>query len=142
MYARGAIFGLTRGAGRAHIVRATLESIALQSRDVAIAMEAAAGAPLAQLRVDGGAAANNLLMQIQADMLGRSVMRPACLETTALGAAYLAGLGAGVWPGMDTVAEQWRAERAFSPTMDRAERDQLVQRWERGVARAKGWVDA
>jgi glycerol kinase len=142
MYARGAVLGLTGGATRAHIVRATLESIALQSRDVVAAMESAAGAPLAELRVDGGASANNLLMQMQADVLGRSVVRPGYTETTALGAAYLAGLGAGLWPDTDAVAGRWRAERAFTPLMDGARRDRMVRQWRKGVERARGWADA
>ena len=142
MYARGAVFGLTRGATRAHLVRATLESIALQTLDVVEAMEQASGERLAELRVDGGAVANDLLMQIQADVLERPVVRPRVQETTALGAAYLAGLGAGVWPGTAALARHWKAERTFTPRMGSAERDALVHRWRRAVGRTRGWVDA
>jgi glycerol kinase len=140
MYARGAMFGITRGTSRAHIARATLESIALQSLDVVETMASAAGAPLAELRVDGGAAANDLLMQIQADVLGRPVVRPTLTETTALGAAYLAGLGAGVWPGTDALHRQWQVGRTFTPQMDNAERGALVRRWHQAVERTKGWA--
>jgi glycerol kinase len=140
MYARGAMFGVTRGTSRAHIVRATLESIALQSLDVVETMASAAGAPLAELRVDGGAAANDLLMQIQADVLGRPVVRPTLTETTALGAAYLAGLGAGVWPGIDALQQHWQVDRTFTPRMKDAEREAMIRRWRRAVERTKGWA--
>ena len=142
MYARGAVFGLTRGATRAHLVRATLESVALQTLDVVEAMEQVSGERLAELRVDGGAAVNDLLMQIQADLLNRPVVRPRVTETTALGAAYLAGLGAGVWPGTEALAAHWQGERTFLPRMAAAEREALVHRWRRAVERAKGWADA
>ncbi len=141
MYARGAIFGLTRGATRAHVVRATLESIALQTLDVVEVMEAAAGLTHRELRVDGGAAVNDLLMQIQSDVLRRAVVRPRITETTALGAAYLAGLGAGVWPGLDTLTEQWEAGRSFQPRLADDGRERLVRRWRRAVERVKGWED-
>ena len=113
-HARGTIVGLTRGAGKAHITRATLEAIAYQVRDVVQAMERDSGVHLSELRVDGGAAANNFLLQTQADILGRDVVRPACLETTALGAAYLAGLATGFWKDRTEVTQNWR-ERLFPP---------------------------
>ncbi|MGH2585948.1 MAG: FGGY family carbohydrate kinase, partial [Dehalococcoidia bacterium] len=141
MYARGAILGLTRGTGRAQIVRATLESIAFQSVDVVRTMEHASGVTLSELRVDGGAAANDLLMQIQADLLGRPVVRPAVIETTALGAAHLAGLSAGLWRGLPEVAGHWREERRFEPAIGPAERDAALAGWERAVERTRGWLD-
>ena len=142
MYARGAILGLTRGTGRAHVVRATLEAIAFQTRDVVEAMEAAAGVPLAELRVDGGAVANSLLMQIQADLLGRPVLRPAVTETTALGAAWLAGLTVGVWRDLPELAARWRLDRRFAPQIAAGARDAAYAGWGRAVARARGWIDA
>jgi glycerol kinase len=139
-HARGAILGLTRGAGRAHITRATLESIAYQVRDVADAMEQDAGTKLTELRVDGGAAANDVLMQMQADILGCEVVRPAVLETTALGAAYLAGLATGFWKDREDVANGWREERRFSPAMSEERREEMYAGWKRAVERAKGWA--
>jgi glycerol kinase len=141
MYARGAILGVTRGTTRAHIVRATLESIALQTLDVVRAMESASGQPLTELRVDGGATTNDLLMQIQADVLDRPVVRPRITETTALGAAYLAGLGAGVWPDAGALESRWQEESRFVPAMAVPTRESLLRRWRRGVERAKGWAD-
>ena len=141
MYARGAILGLTRGSNRAHIARATLEAIALQTRDVVTAMEDVSGAPLAELRVDGGAAANDLLMEIQAGVLDRPVVRPRVTETTALGAAMLAGLGAGLWPDAGELRDRHQIDRRFEPAMASAERDRLVARWHRGVERVRGWAD-
>jgi glycerol kinase len=138
--ARGAIFGLTRGANRAHIVRATLESIAYQTRDVIEAVEAASGVTLSELRVDGGAAANELLLQIQADVLGREVVRPAVLETTALGAAYLAGLASGYWKDQADVSKNWREDRRFTPQMGTEKREHLYAGWKRAVERSKGWA--
>jgi glycerol kinase len=138
--ARGAIFGLTRGANRAHIVRATLESIAYQTRDVIEAVEAASGVTLSELRVDGGAAANDLLLQIQADVLGREVVRPAVLETTALGAAYLAGLASGYWKDQADVSKNWREDRRFTPQMGTEKREHLYAGWKRAVERSKGWA--
>ncbi len=137
--ARGTIVGLTRGTTRAHIARATLEAIAFQTRDVLDAMTADSGVPVAELRVDGGAAANDLLMQLQADLLGVPVVRPAMLETTALGAAYLAGLGAGVWSSQADLASHWRVDRRFEPAMAPAERDARYATWRRAVARALDW---
>ena len=138
-YARGAVLGLTRGSGRAQIVRATLESIAYQSRDVVDAMSADAGLALQGLRVDGGAAANDFLMQFQADILGVAVQRPAITETTALGAAFLAGIAAGFWRDQEEIAGQWRVERVFEPRMSVDEREGRYALWQRAVARAQAW---
>lgn len=139
-YARGAIVGLTRGSGKAQIVRATLESIAYQTRDVVAAMTADAGLALEALRVDGGAVANNFLMQFQADMLGVPVQRPRVTETTALGAAYLAGLATGVWQSQDEIADQWQLERTFEPRMSADQRDALYAKWQAAVQRARAWA--
>ncbi|MEX0750798.1 MAG: glycerol kinase GlpK [Dehalococcoidia bacterium] len=140
MYARGTIVGLTRGSTAAHITRATLESIALQTLDVVELMERETGTPMRELRVDGGAASNNLLMQIQADILQRPVVRCATAETTALGAAYLAGLAVGFWRDQSEISRIWRADRTFEPRMPAGERDALVDGWRRAVDRAKGWA--
>jgi glycerol kinase len=138
--ARGAIVGLTRGSTVAHIARAALESIAFQSAALLLAMSrdavAAGSAPVSELRVDGGACVNNLLMQFQADLLGIPVQRPQVIETTALGAAYLAGLATGVWKSLDELSAQWRVERSFHPTMPRDRADELMARWERAVRQA------
>jgi glycerol kinase len=139
-YARGAIFGLTRGATGAHLARAALESIALQSADVLRAMEADAGLKLAELRVDGGAAANNLLLQIQADLLGVPVVRPKVVETTALGAAYLAGLAVGYWRDAGDLVTNWKVDRRFEPAMARDRAAELTAGWEKAVARSKDWA--
>jgi len=139
-YARGALFGLTRGATGAHIARAALESIALQSADVLRAMERDAGITLAELRVDGGAAANALLLQIQAAVLGVPVVRPRVVETTALGAAYLAGLAVNYWRGDDDIRNNWHVDRAFEPAMSRDRAETLRAGWDKAVARAKGWA--
>jgi glycerol kinase len=138
-HARGTIVGLTRGANKAHITRATLEAIAYQVRDVVEAMERDSGVRLNELRVDGGAAANNFLLQTQADILGRDVVRPECLETTALGAAYLAGLATGFWKDRADVTRHWREERRFTPQMPVDKREELYAGWLRAVERAKGW---
>lgn len=138
-YARGAVVGITRGTSAAHLARAALESIAFQSADVLHAMEADAGTRLAQLRVDGGATANDLLMQFQADLLGVPVVRPRVAETTALGAAYLAGLAAGVWKDTGEIEAQWQAQRVFEPAMSRDEAAARHAGWRRAVERAKGW---
>jgi glycerol kinase len=132
--------GITRGTTRAHLVRATLEAIAFQTRDVIETMESECGLALPELRVDGGAAANDLLMQIQADILGREVVRPAVTETTALGAAYLAGLAVGFWKGQDELAGKWQVDKRFEPRMEAGQRDELYQGWKRAVERAKGWA--
>ena len=137
MCARGAILGLTRGAGKSHIVRAALESIAYQTRDLADAMSADTGIPLRSLRVDGGASANNFLMQFQADMLGCDVLRPVVRETTALGAAALAGLAAGVWDGPAQLRSQWELDTRFTPQMDAADRASRLNRWHKAVSRTR-----
>ena len=139
-YARGAMFGLTRGATSAHIARAALESIAYQSADVLAAMERDAAITLSELRVDGGATANNLLMQFQADLLGVPVVRPKVLETTALGAGYLAGLAVGYWRDAADVAANWQVDRVFEPAMSRDRAAALRADWDKAVARAKGWA--
>jgi glycerol kinase len=138
-YARGTIVGLTRGSNAGHIARAALESIAFQSAELLRAMQADAGIDLSELRVDGGAAANDLLMQFQANLLGVPVVRPKVLETTALGAAYLAGLATGVWTSREEIALQWKAAKRFEPRMPRAEAKLRMERWQRALERAKGW---
>src|SRR5689334_22152161 len=138
-YARGAIVGLTRGASAGHVARAALESIAYQTADVLAAMESDSGIRLKELRVDGGATRNDMLMQFQADVLGVPVVRPRIYETTALGAAYLAGLGVGYWKSADELAAQWQAERVFTPEMDRGKADALLASWRKAVERSKNW---
>ncbi len=138
-YARGLLIGLTRGTTAAHIARAALECIAYQVADLLDAMCADAGIKLKELRVDGGASANNLLMQFQADLLGVPVVRPAVTETTALGAAYLAGLAASYWRNSQEISAQWRAERRFEPQMTRAGAEALRERWSTALDRAKVW---
>jgi glycerol kinase len=139
-YARGTLVGMTRGTSRAHIARAALEAIALQSADVFAAMTRDARIPLKELRVDGGASRNNLLMQMQADFLGVPVVRPQVTETTALGAAYLAGLATGFWSDGEQIAGQWQADRRFEPRLGEAERLAKLARWREAVERAKGWA--
>ncbi len=139
-YARGTIVGLTRGTTAAHIARAALESIAFQSADVVRAMEADSEIRLSELRVDGGAAGNDLLMQFQADLLGVPVVRPRVAETTALGAAYLAGLAVGFWKDASELAAQWRVDRQFEPTMARDSVEAMQAEWARALERAKAWV--
>jgi len=141
-YARGTIVGLTRGSGKAHIVRATLESLAYQTRDVLSAMTADSGLEIPALRVDGGAVANNFLMQFQADILGVPVQRPKVTETTALGAAYLAGLAVQFWDSAEDIAGQWQIEREFTPQMSDDQRDSLYAGWQKAVERARAWADA
>jgi glycerol kinase len=141
-YARGTILGLTRGSGRAEIVRATLESVAYQTRDLLEAMCADSGVELQQLRVDGGMVANNFLMQFQADILNVPVLRPVVAETTALGAAYLAGLAAGYWHDTTEVARNWALDREFTPAMDASKRDRLYSGWQKAVQRSLSWADA
>ncbi|HEX7043348.1 MAG TPA: glycerol kinase GlpK [Burkholderiales bacterium] len=136
-YARGAIFGLTRGTAAGHIARAAVESIAYQVVDLVRAMEADAGQPISELRVDGGAAANDLLLQFQADVLGVRVVRPRVLETTALGAAYLAGLAVGVWSGVEEIAALWQTDRVFEPRVERATAERLLAGWHRAVERVR-----
>ena len=139
-YARGTIVGLTRGSTRAHIARAALESIALQSAEILLAMQADAGRPLLELKVDGGASRNNLLMQFQADLLGVPVVRPLVTETTALGAAYLAGLGAGFWGSQAELAATAQIERRFEPARDRGWAEGRLAEWRRAVERSRGWA--
>jgi glycerol kinase len=141
-YARGALLGMTRGTGRAHIARAALEGIALQVMDVLQAMQSDSGLSLAELRVDGGAAANNMLMQLQSDVLGVSVVRPVNAESTALGAAYLAGLATGYWPSIDSIAQQWQIDQTFTPVMNSEDRAALLTRWHKALDRAREWEGA
>ena len=141
MSARGMIIGLTRGTKKAHIVRATLDSMAYQTRDVLSAMEADSGIRLASLKVDGGAVANNMLMQYQADMLGVPVERPQVIETTALGAAYLAGLAVGVWKSKDELKKRWKLDNRFDPKMSREEADKIYKGWRKAVRHAMHWLE-
>jgi len=138
--ARGTIVGLTRGTTKAHIARAALESIAFQSAELLEAMQKDAGEKLSELRVDGGAAANDLLMQFQADLLGVPVVRPKVLETTALGAAYLAGLTVDLWKSRDEIASHWKAERRFEPRMSPSDREARMARWREAVGRSRRWA--
>jgi glycerol kinase len=140
-YARGAIVGLTRGTSAGHIARAALEAIAYQTADVLTAMQSDSGIGLKELRVDGGAARNDTLMQFQADLLGVSVVRPRVTETTALGAAYLAGLAVGYWKSPEELGAQWQAERRFEPRMERARAQELMGKWWRAVERSKSWAE-
>jgi glycerol kinase len=140
MYARGAIFGLTRDTGKDHLVRATLESMAYQTKDILLAMEKDSGLKITSLKVDGGASANNLLMQFQSDILDAEVERPAIVESTAMGAAYLAGIGVGIWK-KDQIPSRRKVERKFSPSFDEAKRTRLYKGWLKAVERTKGWID-
>jgi glycerol kinase len=140
-YARGAMLGLSRGTTRAHIARAALEAIAFQSAEVLLAMQRDADQSLRELRVDGGATVNNLLLQFQADLLGVPVVRPQVTETTALGAAYLAGMGVGFWSSTADVAANWRADRRFEPGMSRDEAAARMARWAQAVDRSRDWQD-
>jgi len=139
-YARGCCFGMTRGTTKAHVARAALESIAYQTYDVLKAMEADSGIVLKELRVDGGVTANNLLMQFQSDVLGVPVVRPMVTETTALGAAYMAGLGVGYWSSIDDVRRQWMEDKRFKPAMDKDNAQQLLKGWQRAVKAAIAWT--
>ena len=139
-YARGTIIGLTRGSGRAHLARAAVEAMAYQTADVMTAVQAASGTPLTELRVDGGASVMNELCQFQADILGVTVRRPAVQETTALGAAYLAGIAEGVWATPAEAASAWREEAAFTPAMDPAEVKTRLTTWHRAVERSRAWA--
>jgi len=138
MYARGAIFGLTRGTRKAHLIRATLESLAYQTKDVLEAMEQDSGLEMSNLRVDGGASANNLLMQFQADILGAQVERPKVTETTALGAAYLAGLAVGFWKKKE-ISQNWQSDRKFDSVMEGEKRKKLYKGWQKAVKRTMDW---
>ncbi|EMU55102.1 MULTISPECIES: glycerol kinase GlpK [Clostridium] len=141
MYARGAIFGLTRGANRNHIIRAALEAIAYQSRDLIDAMQEDSGCKLTSIKVDGGASRNNLLMQFQADITGSEVVRPIITETTALGAAYLAGLAVGFWKSKEEIAKKWAVSQEYSPNLDEDVKEKLYRGWKKAVDRAKGWEE-
>jgi glycerol kinase len=138
-YARGTIFGITRGTSDAHIARATLESIAYQTYDVLKAMESDAGLPIKELRVDGGATVNDLMMQFQSDILSVKVLRPEVIETTALGAAYLAGLAVGFWKDIDTIASQWKINQSFSPEMSDEDKESRLTNWKRAVKAVLAW---
>lgn len=139
-YARGAVVGLTRGVNKYHIVRATLDSIAYQTNDVLTAMEADSGIQLSNLKVDGGASANNYLVQTQADISGAPVLRPRCVETTAMGAAYLAGLAVGYWKGTDDVRKNWAVDRKFEPNISQESRADRISGWKKAVACTCGWA--
>ncbi len=139
--ARGCVVGITRGFGRAHLVRATLESLAYQTHGIVRAMERDSGIPIAELKVDGGACANDFLMQFQSDLIGSDVYRPRCIETTALGAAYLAGLAVGYWSGLDDVRQNWAVDRIFTPAMEEDRRRALLKGWDKAVKCALLWGD-
>ena len=139
--ARGAVVGLTRYVNKGHLARASLEAVAYQTRDVLEAMDQEVEAPLTEMRVDGGMVANELLMQFQADILGVDVVRPRVTETTALGAAYAAGIAVGFWEGVEDVASQWEEEKRFTPSMDEGERERLYRQWGKAVERTLDWVD-
>jgi glycerol kinase len=139
-HARGTLVGMTRGTTRAHIARAALEAIALQVADIFTAMGRDSGIALKELRVDGGACSNNLLMQMQADFLGVPVIRPQVTETTALGAAYLAGLATGFWSDATEISAQWAVQRRFEPSMSEPDRKAKLARWRQAVERAKSWA--
>ena len=139
-YARGAITGLTRGVNKYHIIRATLESLALQTNDVLAAMEDGSGVKLAALKVDGGACKNNFLMQFQSDIINAPVHRPVCVETTAMGASYLAGLAVGFWASKDDVIKNWAIDREFKPEMSAADRDAKIKGWKQAVNATLGWA--
>ena len=132
-HARGVITGLTRGSNRSHIARASLEAIAYQTMDVLKAMEADSDISIKQLRVDGGATENDLMMQFQSDLLDTDVVRPTITETTALGAAYLAGLAVGFWPSIDALKDQWQVQKTFSPAIEEADRDRLIEGWHEAI---------
>ena len=141
MYARGTIVGITRGTGREHLIRAAQESIAYQVLDLVEAMEKDTGVPLAELKVDGGASRDLFLMQFQADILNRIVRRPMIRETTALGAAYLAGLAVGVWKDTDEIRQLWSCDKTFTPDMPEERRVDLLAGWHKAVGRSLNWVE-
>lgn len=138
-YARGVLVGLTRGTNKAHIARAALEGIAYQVMDLMAAMEADSETEIEELRVDGGAAANDLLLQFQSDMANVPIARPTILESTALGAAFLAGLAVGFWPDKEALASQWNAEARFKPEMDATDRARFQRGWKKALERARAW---
>ena len=139
-YARGAVLGITRGANKNHLVRATLESMAYQTKDLLDAMAGDMGRNIHSLKVDGGASANNFLMQFQSDILGCQVKRPRCIETTSLGAAYLAGLATGYWKNKEDVLENWQVDRTFEPDMDAGKKEELLSGWKKAVSCVRGWA--
>ena len=139
-YARGTVVGLTRGVKKEHFIRATLESLAYQTYDVLKAMEADSGITLSALKVDGGACANNFLMQFQADILNTPVHRPECVETTALGAAYLAGIAVGYWKDTEDIKANWKLARTFTASMDENCREKYISGWHEAVKRSYGWA--
>ena len=141
MYARGVIVGLTRGANRNHIIRAAQESIAYQTKDVLDAMIADTGLEIQELRVDGGASRSDFLMQFQSDIMGRSLRRPMIRETTALGAAYLAGLATGAWDSLQQIKELWAIDKVYTPSMDPERRESLLKGWKKAVTRARDWAE-
>ena len=140
-YARGSILGLTRGVSKYHIIRATLDSIAYQVNDVLAAMEADSGIRLSELKVDGGAAANNYLMQAQSDISAAPVLRPRCVETTAMGAAYLAGLAVGYWKDTDDIRHNWSIDRTFAPEITPEDRSKRISGWQKAVSRSLSWQE-
>ncbi|MCR5790551.1 MAG: glycerol kinase GlpK [Lachnospiraceae bacterium] len=140
-YARGTIVGITRGVNKYHIIRATLEAIAYQIHDVLQAMEADTGTPITALKVDGGASANDFLMQVQADISDKAVLRPDCVETTAMGAAYLAGLATGYWKNAEEIRENWRLQKRFDSMISKEERAARIKGWDKAVSYAKGWAE-
>ena len=139
-YARGTIVGLTRGVNKYHIIRATLDSLCYQTNDVLKAMEADSGIRLAALKVDGGASANNYLMQTQSDIINAPVQRPQCIETTAMGAAYLAGLAVGYWKSKEDVIKNWAIDRTFEPAICDKKRKEMVDGWDKAVKYSFGWA--
>jgi glycerol kinase len=141
-HARGSLFGITRGTTSAHIARAALDSIAYQTYDVLHAMQNDSGIEIKELRVDGGATVNNQLMQFQSDLLQTNVVRPKITETTALGAAYLAGLAVGYWEDINVVRKQWQIDRIFSPTTEAGNSSELMRGWQRAVKAATAWADS
>ena len=141
MYARGAILGITRGTNRNHIIRASLEAICYQSRDVLEAMEEDSGISLKTLKVDGGAVENNFIMDFQSDILGVPVHRPKTIETTALGAAYLAGLAVGFWESKDEIKKRWSVDKVFSPAMEEDEKEKLYKGWKKAIGRSLDWEE-
>ncbi|HEY1115933.1 MAG TPA: FGGY-family carbohydrate kinase, partial [Chitinophagaceae bacterium] len=140
-HARGTMMGITRGTTAAHIARASIESIAFQTMDVLNAMNADAGIPIKELRVDGGATVNNLLMQFQSDMIDCRVVRPRITETTAAGAAYLAGLAIGFWKNLDEIQQYWKEEKTFDPVMQDGQRQQQVKKWSKAIKAAQVWAE-
>jgi glycerol kinase len=141
-YAAGMMIGLSRGTGKAHIARAALEAIALRTMEVVETMAEDSGIPVHELRVDGGAAVNNLLMQIQANVINTRVVRPKITETTALGAAYLAGLATGFWKNTEELKQQWQVDRAFEPDDKQSSYQKVIANWKKAVERSKYWYDS